>query len=87
MPLEVAGKLIEGRGEKGAVEGGGKDIHEKDVEYLQRVGEVYEHMMATRGNWVRVECARDGVPRGKAEVHEEVVKGVEGVLGGPGLRK
>jgi len=81
MPLDVAGRLIEGRGEKGAVEGGGKDIHERDRDYLLKVSEVYESVIRTRENWIVVECARGEEPRTKEDIHGEIAAAVKERLG------
>lgn len=58
MPIEVSQKLMTGRynGDESK-----KDIHEKDVEYLNNCREAAEYACKKLG-WERVECSRDGEP-------------------------
>ncbi len=58
MPIEVSQKLMTGRynGDESK-----KDIHEKDVEYLNNCREAADYACKKLG-WERVECSRDGEP-------------------------
>jgi dTMP kinase len=58
MPIEVSQKLMTGRynGDESK-----KDIHEKDVEYLNNCREAADYACRKLG-WERVECSRDGEP-------------------------
>ena len=58
MPIEVSQKLMTGRynGDESK-----KDIHEKDVEYLNNCREAADYACKKLG-WERVECSCDGEP-------------------------
>ena len=76
MPVEVSQKLLDGRY---ADNGGKKDIHECDVEYLNRCREA-AIFTAEYSGWVKIPCAKDGDPRSideiAADVLAETLKGV-----------
>ena len=76
MPTEVSQKLLDNRYSN---DGGHKDIHEKDVEYLNRCREAAV-FTAEYSGWVKISCAKDGEPRTideiAADVLAEVLKGV-----------
>lgn len=58
MPIEVSQKLMTGRynGDESK-----KDIHEKDVEYLNNCREAADYACKKLG-WERIECSSNGVP-------------------------
>ena len=76
MPTEVSQKLLDNRYES---DGGQKDIHEKDIEYLNRCREA-ANFTAEYSGWVKISCAKDGKPRTideiAADVLAEALKGV-----------
>ena len=75
MPTEVSQKLLDNRYSN---DGGHKDIHEKDVEYLNRCRQAAV-FTAEYSGWVKISCAKDGAPRSieeiAADVLAEVLKG------------
>lgn len=68
MPIEVSQKLMTGRynGDESK-----KDIHEKDVEYLNSCREAAEYACQKLG-WERVECSRDGEPLSIEEISDSI---------------
>ena len=68
MPIEVSQKLMTGRynGDESK-----KDIHEKDVEYLNSCREAAEYACKKLG-WERVECSRDGEPLPIEEISDSI---------------
>ncbi len=70
MPIEVSQKLMTGRynGDESK-----KDIHEKDVEYLNNCREAAEYACQKLG-WKRVECSRDGDPLPIEEISDSIYK-------------
>lgn len=64
-PVSISRKLISHRK---------LDIHESDLEYLERVVEMYENLAKSRKNWVKVECIRNGQLLSPDEIHQKVLK-------------
>lgn len=69
MPTDVSQKLLDGRYSK---DGGSKDIHETDVEYLNRCRKA-AMFTADYSGWVKISCAKDGQPRSIEEIAEDVL--------------
>ena len=76
MPTEVSQKLLDGRYDK---QGGGKDIHERDVEYLNRCRKA-ALFTADFSGWEKISCASNGEARTIDEIAEDVIKAT-GLLG------
>ncbi len=74
MPTEVSQKLLDRRY---SADGGHKDIHESDVEYLNKCRKA-ALFTADYSDWVKISCAQDGEPRTiediAADVLEETLK-------------
>ena len=70
MPTEVSQKLLDKR--YGA-DGGHKDIHECDVEYLNKCRQAALYT-ADYSGWVRISCAKDGEPRTIEDIAADVLK-------------
>lgn len=69
MPVEAAQKLLSKRYEG---DEGKKDLHERDVEYLESCAEC-ARFAARRLGWRTVLCAQDGEPLSVSEIHRRVV--------------
>lgn len=69
MPVEVSQGLLYRR-YKG--DGSRRDIHERDVGFLESCAEC-AHFAAERLGWRVVECARDGEALGVEEIHRRVM--------------
>lgn len=72
MPIEVSQKLLDGRYEGN---GGKKDIHESDVEYLNRCREA-ARFTAEYSDWTVIPCAKDGEPRGIEDISDDILNEV-----------
>jgi len=68
MAPEVADRLIAARA---AASGSGRDIHERDKDYLHRCHAAYLELAAKYG-WARVQCSEKGEPRRVEDIHEDV---------------
>lgn len=70
MPIEVSQKLMTSRynGDESK-----KDIHEKDVEYLNNCREAADYACKKLG-WERVECSRNGEPLPIEEISDSIFK-------------
>lgn len=73
MPIEVSQKLLDGRYEEN---GGGKDIHESDVEYLN-ICRTAALFTAEYSGWTKISCAKDGLPRTIEEIAKDILLAVE----------
>lgn len=72
MPIEVSQKLMTGRynGDESK-----KDIHEKDVEYLNNCRQAADYACRKLG-WERIECSCNGEPLPIETISEAVLKAV-----------
>ena len=68
MPVEVSRKLISSRK---------LDIHERDLEYLERVVDVYESLANGRENWVKVECVKGNKLLKPEEIRQKVLEALK----------
>jgi dTMP kinase len=69
MPTEVSQKLLDKRYN---ADGGHKDIHESDVEYLNKCRKA-ALFTADYSGWVKIPCAKDGEPRTIEDIAEDVL--------------
>ncbi len=69
MPTDVSQKLLDGRYN---ADGGHKDIHESDVNYLNKCREA-ALFTADYSGWVKISCAKDGEPRSIEEIAADVL--------------
>ena len=76
MPVEVSQKLLTNR--YGGNESG-KDIHEKDVEYLNACRKAAK-FVADYSGYKTVACAKDGQPRSVEDISEEILSLVKAEL-------
>ena len=76
MPIEVSQKLMTGRynGDESK-----KDIHEKDVEYLNSCRKAADYS-CTKLGWTRIVCAENGEPLPIEVISEKVFAAVEKAL-------
>ncbi len=70
MPVEVSQKLLTGRykGDENS-----KDIHERDVEYLNRCRSAAK-FVADYSGYKTVSCAKDGEPRDIKDISDDILK-------------
>ena len=73
MPVEISQKLMTGRynGDEGK-----KDVHEADVEFLQKCRKSALYA-AEKQNWNVVECSDGNEPLSIEEIHNNIVKIIE----------
>lgn len=77
MPIDVSQKLMTGRykGDESK-----KDIHEKDVEYLNNCRQAADYACSKLG-WIRINCSEDGEPLPIEVISEAVYKAVSDAIG------
>ncbi len=69
MPTEVSQKLLDKRY---TADGGKKDIHECDVDYLNKCRKA-ALFTADYSGWVKISCAKDGEPRSIEDIAADVL--------------
>ncbi|MEE0928449.1 MAG: thymidylate kinase [Acutalibacteraceae bacterium] len=69
MPTEVSQKLLDKRYN---ADGGHKDIHECDLEYLNKCRKA-ALFTADYSDWVKISCAKDGEPRTIEDIADDVL--------------
>ena len=72
MPIEVSQRLLNRRYSE---DGGKKDIHESDIEYLESCRRA-ALFTAEYSGWITVPCAKDGKPRGIEDISDEILERV-----------
>ena len=72
VPVSFSQKLMEKQGRK-------KDLHEKNVSYLQSVRNVYLEL-AKRKNWFKVDCVKENKLLSIEEIHSIVWEKVKQIL-------
>lgn len=77
MPIEVSQKLMTGRYKGDETK---KDIHEKDVAYLNSCRTAAEYACQKLG-WKHIECSRNGEPLSIEEISDSVFAAVKKALG------
>ncbi len=68
VPVEVSRKLMSNRK---------LDIHEADLWYLTKVLKIYQSLVSSRNNWVRVDCTKGGKILTKDEIHKQVLEALK----------
>lgn len=68
VPYQVSQKLMESKDRNG------KDMVEKDAEYLKNSEETYVQLAQHFSHWVTIECVdKKGNMRNREEIHEEII--------------
>ena len=70
MPVEVSQKLLDRRYNEN---GGKKDIHESDIEYLENCRRAAK-FTADYSGWITIPCAKDGEARTIEEISDDILK-------------
>lgn len=57
------------------------DIHEHDLNHLERARKIYLEISKSEANWVVVNCMNDGKMKEKAQIQQEIIKILKEKLG------
>lgn len=76
MPTEVSQKLLDKRY---SADGGHKDIHECDLEYLNKCRKA-ALFTADYSGWIKISCAKDGQPRSIEDIAADVLAEVMDII-------
>lgn len=50
------------------------DIHEKDMKYQEEVHKVYDGLAKKKGNWIKVDCTKNGEILPPLEIHKKIIE-------------
>ncbi|MBI2330442.1 dTMP kinase [Candidatus Daviesbacteria bacterium] len=56
------------------VSGGAPDIHEEDLQHLERANQIYLSLAKSGNNWCVVDCMKDGRMKKPANIHQEILQ-------------
>ena len=80
MPPDVGHRLVEQKGLRDYIVGGGKrDIHEADMQHLRNAAAAYR-WVAKREGWSTIECVRDDELRSINDIADEIFELVRSYL-------
>ncbi len=53
------------------------DIHEKDLKYQEEVHKVYDALAKKKGNWLKIDCTKNGEILPPLEIHRKVIEALK----------
>ncbi len=85
VPIPIVLKLIKERNKKNSTGdrsylGKKKDVHEKDVNFLENSRKSALWLAKTQKNWLKIECAPKNMLQTREQIHEEVYGKVKKIL-------
>lgn len=82
VPIPVVLKLIRARNKKAdrGYLGKKKDVHEKDVNFLENSRKAALWLAKTQKGWIKIECAKGGVLDTRENIHKKIYEKVKKVL-------
>ena len=73
VPIPTVMKLIKGRSRK-------KDVHEKDVKFLENSRKSALWLAKTQKGWIKIDCMRGDKLMSREVIHEKVYEKVKKIL-------
>lgn len=82
VPIPVVLKLIKERNKNGkrGYLGKKKDVHEKDVKFLENSRKSALWLAETQKGWIKIECVKNEILDTRENIHEEIYQKVKKVL-------
>lgn len=82
VPIKIVLKLIRERnkGNKRSYLGKKKDVHEKDVNFLENSRKSALWLTKTQKGWIKIECVKDGKLETRENIHSKVYKEITRIL-------
>ena len=82
VPIPIVLKLMEERNKnnKRGYLGKKKDVHEKDVNFLENSRKSALWLAKTQKGWIKIECVKNGILNTRENIHEEIYKNIKKVL-------
>lgn len=82
VPIPIVLKLIRERNKKSSRNylGKKKDVHEKDVKFLENSRKSALWLAKTQKGWIKIECVKNGVLNTRENIHKEIYEKIKKVL-------
>lgn len=83
VPIPNVLKLIEERNKKtsrGYLGKKKKDVHEKDIKFLENSRKSALWLAKTQKNWIKIECVNRGVLNTRENIHEEIYEKIKKII-------
>lgn len=82
VPIPIALKLIRERNKNNnrSYLGKKKDVHEKDVKFLENSRKSALWLAKTQRGWIKIECIKDGKLQTREDIHQKIYKSVKKIL-------
>ncbi len=82
VPIPTVLKLIRERnnGKSRGYLGKKKDVHEKDVKFLENSRKSALWLAKTQKGWIKIECVKDGKMNARENIHKEIYDKIKKVL-------
>jgi len=82
VPIPVVLKLIKERNKKGSRDylGKKKDVHEKDVKFLENSRKSALWLAKTQKGWIKIDCVTGGVLQSRTEIHDKIYEKIKKII-------
>jgi dTMP kinase len=82
VPIPIVLKLIRERNKNGRRNylGKKKDVHEKDVKFLENSRKSALWLAKTQKNWIKIECVNDGILETRENIHEKIYEKIKKII-------
>ncbi|MBI2627581.1 thymidylate kinase [Candidatus Nomurabacteria bacterium] len=82
VPIPIVLKLIRARNQQRhrSYLGKKKDVHEKDVKFLENSRRSALWLAKTQKGWIKIECAKDGKLETRENIHQEIYEKVKKII-------
>ncbi|MCC7160656.1 dTMP kinase [Candidatus Nomurabacteria bacterium] len=83
VPIPNVLKLIEERNKKtsrGYLGKKKKDVHEKDIKFLENSRKSALWLAKTQKNWIKIECVKRGILNTRENIHEEIYEKIKKII-------
>ncbi len=82
VPIPIVLQLIRERnkGKGRNYLGKKKDVHEKDVKFLENSRKSALWLAKTQKGWIKIECVKDGKLESRADIHQKVYEKIQKIL-------
>jgi dTMP kinase len=77
VPVSVSEELLRKRYEDN---GGQKDVHEDDPDFLRNSKECADWLAETQPNWIKIDCAENGKMRPPEDIHSEIYEKIKSFI-------
>ena len=79
MPPVLAQGLVDGKAPREYISGKKRDIHEADIDHLNKASEAYL-AVAKKYKWKILECTKNGSLLPREEIHEKILKAISSII-------